>query len=92
MRRYSKISGMTLVSCDWKGSAGLSSCNEEFHSASMVSVVPDQLKIAKWERVRDHRVDPKAPKVHLDLCPIHAAAWREMFGPKMPATRDRHAG
>jgi hypothetical protein len=88
MRRFSKISGMTIVSCDWvydqrfPGEARC--CGEEFRSASVPKVIPKQLELAGW-KVRT--IQPGGTRQTQDLCPMHAE--RAGFGAhRMPERRN----
>lgn len=76
MRKFSKISGMTIVFCDHGYAIRFAgeprTCGEEFRSASDPKMIPKQLEIAKWTE----RTSPTGGK--LDICPYHSesSAWR----------------
>jgi hypothetical protein len=68
-RRYCKISGVTIVSCDHvRHPSEKPWCTNEFRSASVRSVIPAQLGAAKWTtRV----LGRTGEKIVQDLCPDH---------------------
>lgn len=73
-RRYSKISGIHVVTCDWfydtRYPGEAKGCLEEFRSASIERVIPKQLEAAQWKtREIGNR---EGGKVSQDLCPMHA--------------------
>ncbi len=72
-RRYSKLSGMTIVECDWSVDVRYPgeprrACPEEFRSASVPKMIPKQLELAKWATRT-----VGAERTVQDLCPHHAS-------------------
>ncbi len=69
-RVESKLSGMTIVRCDWaydkRYPGEAKGCVEEFRSASIKQVIPVQLENAGWVTRRA----PEGPLQH--FCPMHA--------------------
>jgi hypothetical protein len=93
-RRYSKISGVTLVSCDAAG-AHLPE-HGEFRSASIPKVIAEQLQLAGWSiteaptgrwisvgrgRIQEMRT--------VYLCPDHKPKPRMDGGPPLISTMGR---
>jgi hypothetical protein len=77
VKRYSKISGITIVTCDAKG---CESTLGEFRTASIPKVIDAQLEAAKWTII-DTR-DPKTnDKKRHELCPDHRPRPRMEGGP-----------
>jgi hypothetical protein len=62
MRRYSKVSGMTIVSCDAAG------CGTDFRSCSVRSVIGDQLALYGWSVVVRGRARDRVTE---HFCPEH---------------------
>ena len=82
MKRYSKISGMTIVTCDAKG------CTEEFRSCSIPKVIDAQLEASKWTIfvTRDWKTGDKKRN---ELCPVHKPKGRMSGGPPLLAIPGR---
>jgi len=91
MRRYSKISGMTIVTCDHsypvRHPGEPEVCGEEFRTCSDKSVIQKQLDAAEWT-VRDEMIDGQKAKI--DRCPYHSKLQRGRM--TMAAERDGSSG
>jgi len=76
MKRYSKISGMTIVTCDARA------CAADFRSCSIPKVIDQQLEAAKWTILisRDYQTGEKKRN---ELCPAHKPRPRMEGGPPM---------
>ena len=75
MRRFSKISGMTIVTCDHAPKQRYAgeppTCAEEFRSASLPKVIPLQLKATGWTESADSKDGARRVR---DFCPMHPLA------------------
>ena len=74
MRKFSKISGMHIVSCDHSYALrypGEGTCGEQFRTCSDKSVVPKQLEAAGWT-LRDMLDASSGVTEKFDLCPHHS--------------------
>ena len=76
--KYSKISGITIVSCDHEYEVrfpGEGGCGEQFRSCSDKNVIPKQLELARWELVEV--MDERGNATKQYLCPHHAEIVRK---------------
>lgn len=64
MKRYSKISGCTIVTCDCK------SCPSEFRSCSVPQIIDQQLLLANWSILEVEIKNTLAYELKI-LCPQH---------------------
>jgi MOSC domain-containing protein YiiM len=92
-RKFSKISGVTIVDCD---AAEAHAMEEQFRSASIPKIIPEQLQLAGWTLLQV----PTGRKVNIGralvdetreayLCPRHKPKGRMSGGPPPLSTMGR---